>query len=243
MTLTFADYTNIQLRILKFVDNKQSLIDKKAEILNNLFAEHTLDYDSVLYIGFNPSILASKFKKIYITECTDESRQFLSDNNIPVIYLPYDQLITGDQRFECVVAIDEFTTFAVDESDQIEKLSLLCDLTDKLLVTSTRDYKNLDYKTRDLSIPCTILHDQLQTLFIEHHNYDYQNRYSWISQVYELTGSEMIYHGCYNRRAIFFKQMANHVLTENAKHFNIHKNLMYRSLLRKNYEHLISVTF
>ena len=42
---------------------------------------------------------------------------------------------------------------------------------------------------------------------------------------------------------MFFKQLAKFVYDAGAANFTVHKNLMYKSLIKKNYEHVISVQF
>ena len=61
--------------------------------------------------------------------------------------------------------------------------------------------------------------------------------------VYELLGNDANTAGPYNRRSMFFKQMAKFSIDAGAKEFYVHKNLMYKSLIKKNYEHVISISF
>jgi hypothetical protein len=50
-------------------------------------------------------------------------------------------------------------------------------------------------------------------------------------------------YGPFARRSMFFKQMANFSIAAGARQFYVHKNLMYKSLIKKNYEHVISISF
>ena len=61
--------------------------------------------------------------------------------------------------------------------------------------------------------------------------------------VYELYGNKSVVSGPFDRRSMFFKQMAKFSIDAGAKEFYVHKNLMYKSLIRKNYEHVISISF
>jgi hypothetical protein len=56
-------------------------------------------------------------------------------------------------------------------------------------------------------------------------------------------GAEMQKHGPFQRRTMFFKQMAKYTKDAGAVDFMVHKNLMYKSLIKKNYEHVISIKF
>ena len=53
----------------------------------------------------------------------------------------------------------------------------------------------------------------------------------------------LTYNGPYLRRALYFKQLAKFSHDAGAVGFNVHKNLMYKSLIKKNYEHVISIRF
>jgi hypothetical protein len=80
-------------------------------------------------------------------------------------------------------------------------------------------------------------------VFVEHHNYDHNDRNNWSTTVYELQGKESIVYGPFARRSMYFKQMAKFSIDAGAKEFYVHKNLMYKSLIKKNYEHVISISF
>jgi len=42
---------------------------------------------------------------------------------------------------------------------------------------------------------------------------------------------------------MFFKQLAKFSIDAGAVNFLVHKNLMYKSLIKKNYEHVVSIQF
>jgi hypothetical protein len=61
--------------------------------------------------------------------------------------------------------------------------------------------------------------------------------------VYDMQGNDVKITGPFARRSMFFKQMAKFSIDAGAKEFYVHKNLMYKSLIKKNYEHVISISF
>jgi hypothetical protein len=61
--------------------------------------------------------------------------------------------------------------------------------------------------------------------------------------VHEIADNKLITNGPYARRAMFFKQLAKFSADAGAVGFSVHKNLMYKSLIKKNYEHVISIRF
>lgn len=244
MYQSFANYTNIALNAIQFSDDSSAIINKKQEILESLLNTHNLKFDSVLFFGFSPWLLSyNGCENIFATCLTDQVKEYLNSLGKKITYIDENELLDGNQDFDCVVAIDEFTTFAKTETDQREKVDFICDLTNKLLITTVRDYKNQDFKDKDFGLPNALKQGQQAKLFLEYYNYDYQDRYAWLAQVYELTGSEMLYHGTFDRRAMFFKQLAKFSLDAGASKFLVHKNLMYKSLLRRNYEYLIGIEF
>ncbi|NBW58034.1 hypothetical protein EBR43_09720, partial [bacterium] len=50
-------------------------------------------------------------------------------------------------------------------------------------------------------------------------------------------------YGPFARRNMYFKQLAKFSMDAGAENFYVHKNLMYKSLIKKNYEHIITIKF
>ena len=50
-------------------------------------------------------------------------------------------------------------------------------------------------------------------------------------------------YGVFERRTMFFKQLAKFSMDAGAMNFLVHKNIMYKSALKKNYEHVVSIQF
>ena len=59
----------------------------------------------------------------------------------------------------------------------------------------------------------------------------------------DQTDNTMQSFGAFDRRTMYFKQLANFSAAVGAEDFVVHKNLMYKGLIRKNYEHVITITF
>ena len=247
MANTFAEYTNLSLNILKFIDDPRQIIDTKLALFNEVLNGHALEYDSVLFIGFSPWCFSKKFKKIFITCLTDAAAEYLDENDVEYTRLSYTDIINGEEAFECVVALDEFTTFVATEAEQRALVELISECTDKLLITTLRDYKNADFKQKEFSSPEPLVccGEHTAKIITEYHNYNFSpaDRYAWKCKVYELTGDEMIYHGGFMRRAMFFKQLANFTSEVGAKHFGVYKTSMYQSLSRRDNEYIIGIEF
>ena len=75
------------------------------------------------------------------------------------------------------------------------------------------------------------------------HDWSQQHRACWTSYLYRLEALNAECIGEWNRRTMFFKQFAKFAYDSGASDFLVHKNLMYKGILKKNYEHVISVRF
>ena len=111
------------------------------------------------------------------------------------------------------------------------------------VISTVRDYKNQDFKDRDFSIPIAVRNSGDQKIFVESHDWDLADRTRWNTMVYEIMGSSLKTYGIFDRRTMFFKQLAKFSIDAGAVNFMVHKNLMYKSLIKKNYEHVVSIQF
>lgn len=213
------------------IDRKSYLVEAVEEFYNHVS-------DECLFIGFNPAILklATK-KKIYITEVDVAVRDWLVSQNIQFTHIE-----KIEDKFECVVAADEYLTFVKDETSQVAKITDMCDSSKDLFITTVKDYKNQEFKEREYSHPAVIKNNTILS-YVEMHDWSQQNRTNWISYLYRLEGTVAACVGSWDRRTLFFKQFAKFAYDSGASDFLVHKNLMYKSILKKNYEHVISVRF
>jgi hypothetical protein len=111
------------------------------------------------------------------------------------------------------------------------------------VVSTIRDYKNQDYKDREFSQPVSVRNGKDTRIFLENHNWDLKDRTLWDTMIYEIEGSSLKTYGMFDRRTMFFKQLAKFSMDAGAVNFLVHKNLMYKSLIKKNYEHVVSIQF
>lgn len=243
MPPSYAIYTNISVNALSFNPRSQDIITKKQEIIDAIVSHYGQNPTSILFVGFSPLVLGVRYKQIYITNITDETKKYLDSCDIKYTYIDPKDLGQHKKYFSWVVASDEFFTFASSEDEQRSSVELLSALAKNLVVTTLKDYKNQDFKDREFSQPLAVHNHKDTRLFLEYHNYDYEDKNSWTTSVYELQGDSAKFYGPFARRSMFFKQMAKFSLDAGAKNFLVHKNLMYKSLIKKNYEHVISISF
>lgn len=243
MPQSFAKYTETSVNAFEFNPKNQEVVERKQEIVRSVAQHYGRDPASILFYGFSPMMLASNCKNISVTAITPEIKNFLDKQTIKYTYIADDDLGQYRKQFSWVVASDEYFTFASSEQEQLDKIKVTANLAKDLIVTTLRDYKNQDFRDREFSQPLAVHAHSLTKIFLEYHNYDFTDKNSWNTTVYELDGTAAKVYGEFPRRSMFFKQMAKFSIDAGAKNFFVHKNLMYKSLIKKNYEHVISISF
>jgi len=223
---------------------QNEVIDRKREILKSISRHEAFTPKSYLFVGFSGLVITvDQTAEVYVTMIEESIQKKLDKKGVKYTYIDFDDLGNIDKKFDYVVAVDEFFTFANSEDHQRGQIEKLARVTGHSIITSLRDYKNQDYKDKEFSHPLTIRNDGDNKIFLEHHDYDYVDRNSWETTVYEIHDDSLTTYGSFKRRTMFFKQLAKFSADAGSKKFYVHKNLMYKSLIKKNYEHLISITF
>jgi hypothetical protein len=237
------EFTGISPAILAAYNayqRKDDLVERKYQLLQSVFKANNIEGGSILFLGFDPWVLADwKPRHIFVGLITDEVAQYLDDNDVLYTRL-YDDEIYNTIPFDIVVAGDEILTYA--DNNQRDLVDLMSELANELFVTTLRDYKNQPPHARDFSQPTVIKNDDNFSVFLEFHNYEYKVKNHWTSYIYE-NGAAINTYGGFKRQPMFFKQLAKFAYDAGATNFTIHRDLMFKSLVKKSYEHLISVSF
>lgn len=243
MSLDFASYTEISVNALKFNPKSHEVVDRKREIFQSIAEHRGQSPASVLFVGFSPFILTNSVAAPSLTCVTPGIKKYLDSHGIKYTHIDEKELPRHTKNFDWVVAGDEFFTFASTEEQQRTHIDLLSSLAKQLIVTTLKDYKNQDFRDREFSQPLAVRNGKQSKVFLEYHDMDYANKNSWDTTVYEMEGTQCQAHGPYARTSMFFKQLAKFSIDAGAREFYVHKNLMYKSLIKKNYEHVISILF
>ena len=243
--MTFSQYTDAVLSALTFNPKLDDVVARKQEILDGVYRIENLEPQSVLFVGFNPAILSCRARTIAVTEISQTAQDFLTSRKIKYVYIDSKDLGEHRKQFQCVVAMDEYFTFANSDQEQQDKIFKICSLATDFVISTIRDYKNMDFKDRDFSQPITVRSGPDTKIFVENHDWDLRDRTLWNSMVYEISepSSSLVTYGLFERRTMFFKQLAKFSMDAGAVNFLVHKNLMYKSLIKKNYEHVVSIQF
>ena len=221
--MEFKAYTDCLLSAFVHHTRQSDVVKRKKEIIGGVGEFYNIAPDTILYIGFSPAILVEQAAEIYVTEVSENVLAYLTEQKINVTHIPKDKLVDYKKQFQVVVALDEYFTFANTDDGQKLSVAEICNLASEYLITTCKDYKN--------------------QIFLEFHDYDLQDRLSWKTTVHEVLGNKLTVAGAFARRAMFFKQLAKFAYDAEAVNFTVHKNLMYKSLIKKNYEHVISIQF
>jgi hypothetical protein len=239
--MKFSNLSAVVLAAFLSYQRKDDLIRKKYGLLQSIITDSKVNSTSILFLGFDPWILGDwKHYTVNIGMITDEVAEYL--DNAGVVYNRiHDHDLNNTVPSDIVVAVDEFLTYAQNDN-QRDLVNLISELTNSLFITTVRDYKNLALHARDFSPPTVIKNDTGFSTFLEFHNYEYKVKNKWESYIYQ-NGTNINIHGPFHRQPLFFKQLAKFAYDAGATDFMVHRDLMFKSLLKKSYEHIISVKY
>lgn len=233
----FCHFSSVTLGSFKSYSNTTELVNRKLDILHKT-TDPNLDGD-YLFVGFSPACLLID-RHFYIAEVEQDVVDFLTAKQAKFTRVDLDQV--NDKSFDYTVALDEYYTFAESEQEQVSMIAQLSRVTKQRLITSLRDYKNQDFREKDFGTPIMIHNQQAKKIYLECHDHS-PNCSQWHSLVYELLGDQCVLHGPYSRLPVYFKQLAKFSYDAGAQDFSVEKKLMYKGLIRKNFEHVISITY
>jgi hypothetical protein len=241
MSTSFEKYSDILLDAFCLNAKSVELAHKKQEILNELFNHYDIASGKVLFIGFSPAITTLNNYDIYVSDVSQEVRNYL--DSIKKSYTFVDRNNLTSKSFDVVIAVDEFLTFADSDSDQRSLVEQVSDITKNIFVTTLRDYKNQDFKDREFSLPIAIKSPDNKKIYFEHYEYSTTDRNMFYGTSYAVSDEDVIVIGPFKRRSMFFKQLAKFSFDAGAKNFLVHQNLMHKSIIKKNYEHILTIKF
>jgi dsDNA-binding SOS-regulon protein len=241
----FDNYTDAVCSALANHPKQQEVVARKQEILREVSEFHNFTPASVLYVGFTPSILDCRAKSVSVTEISDAAKEYLDQHKVKYTYIDHKNLADYSKKFDVVVALDEYFTFASSDQEQQDQIRLFCSLTKEFLISTLKDYKNQDFKDKEFSHPALIRKNNRIFSYLEVHDWDVKDRSQWSTMVHEISspGNILKSWGEFQRRTMYFKQLAKFSHDAGAADFVVHRNLMYKSLIKKNYEHVISIRF
>jgi hypothetical protein len=221
------------------------IVAKKQDILSNVAQFHNLIPTTVLCVGFSSFLFVDYARPVSVTAVSSEAREYLTLCGVEFAYIPETELDAYHKQFQLVVAVDEYFTYSDSEQGQKDAIAKICNLADSCVITTLRDYKNQDYRDREFSQPAVARTVDTATVFLQNHSWDTEDRSAWSTMIYAIVqnNNSLKSFGEFARRTMYFKQLAKFSTDAGAGGFLVHKNLMYKGLTSKNYEHVITIKF
>lgn len=208
------------------------IISRKTESFLKIL-KNKGEIKTVLHCGFGP-VAIGLAKEGYKVSLMDSSL-------VPAEYADLFVETDFNSRFDAVIALDEYLTFANDEDEQKEMILNICDLTKEILIVTLSDYKNMPESNKEYSEPQGYKTKDGYVTYLEKNT---RGRNFFTTKVYKIDEKdELTVYGAINRRMLFFKQLARQAEDNKSVSFNFQKNLMYKGMLKKNYEHIIAINF
>tara|TARA_A100001011_G_C14306261_1_gene843298 strand:- start:2459 stop:3217 length:759 start_codon:yes stop_codon:yes gene_type:complete len=232
------------------VNKTLEVAETKTNIINKVLNGQNKDNMKVLSIGCNLVVmgLAKQGHDVTVVNATDSCIE--SINNVFKLPMKLDtdpdgavNLMVQEQKFDLVLALDQSLTFFDTEEQQKQFISILSKLTKGKLITSLVDYKNQTSQSRMSDLPLTVSINNKQNMFINHRTWDPTDRQRFINHWLQIEEDKLQGTSKTVRRTMYFKQLAKFTSDNGGKNFSIHKNLFYKPLLSKAFEHVISIDY
>lgn len=216
--------------ISKWLDIAQT----KFEIIDKLFASLNIKPNRILFPTFNPLILL--IEQHY--DCVvvgDQSLKYSWQSSSDFV-----DNIEESGSVDVCLALDEYFTYAANETEQRDLLSAIQKNLRGYLVTTLQDYKNHAPHKRN-AVEASYNNN---LIIIEENIIDRNNRQNWENYIYCIENhNDLTVLGPMPRRTMYFKQLAKYCSDLKGTQFTVQKNLLYRGFYKKNYEHIITCKF
>ena len=151
--------------------------------------------------------------------------------------------VAQDIKFDWVIAPDEWITYAATEDDQKQMLSLISKITRKGFFTTVKDYKNMYSNQRYFEEPFVLRTDNGDAIVVRKREWDQVDRQAWIQENFIIHNEELYICKRYNRRTMYFKQLAKFAYDLGSKSFSVDKKNMYKPAFSKTFEYIVTITF
>jgi len=146
-------------------------------------------------------------------------------------------------KFDYVIAPDELLTYAKNETEQKQILSILSKISNKAFITTIKDYKNMYASQRYFEEPFTLRSYKGSAIVIRKREWDQVDRQAWIQENYIIHNNELIICEPRNRRTMYFKQLAKFSSDLGSKSYTVDKKIMYKPAFSKTFEYIVTIKF
>jgi hypothetical protein len=216
----------------RWIEQSQAKFDIFEKLFNSLPIKNI---ETIILPSFNPVVLLlEQHYKCTVVASQSIKYSWQSSSNF------VDSITDINQPADIVLALDEYLTYANSEQEQRDALAKLKDVTGGTLVTTLQDYKNAAPHKRN-TVDAVNNNDHI---VVEQNMLDKINRQIWKTHIYFIENQrDFTVLNAENRRTMYFKQLAKYSSDLNGSGFTVQKNLLYRGFFKRNYEHIITLTF
>jgi hypothetical protein len=145
--------------------------------------------------------------------------------------------------FDYVIAPDELLTYADNEEQQRQLLSLISKIANIAFVTTIKDYKNMYSNQRYFEEPFVLRTDSGDAIVVRKREWDQTDRQAWVQENFIIHNKELYICKHYNRRTMYFKQLAKFSSDLGSKSFEVDKKNMYKPAFSKTFEYVVTIKF
>ena len=146
-------------------------------------------------------------------------------------------------KFDYVIGPDEILTYANDENEQKQMLSMISKIADKSFITTIKDYKNMYSNQRYFEEPFVLRTDKGDAIVVRKREWDQVDRQAWIQENFIIHNEKLYICETYKRRTMYFKQLAKFSSDLGSTHFSVDKKNMYKPAFSKTFEYVVTIKF
>ena len=219
------------------------LVELKADIVTNVMEFEAGNYMSCCVMGFNPILwkLCKDYPNFeYNMVCYDDQEVAFAKQHEDLQHI---NCYTADEiepkgQFDMVLALDSYFTRFGTEQAQKDAIALAHGLTNNVLVTTIKDFKNIKSIDRLIDPPMVINSRSDSHVFVCHREWNTQDKQRFTEIMYQLSNGEMKSFTKEDKRTLYFKQLAKYVHDLGCSSFKISQTQFYKNLFSRSYEYI-----
>lgn len=221
----------------------RKLVKLKADIITNVMEMEAGTYSSCCVMGFNPilwHLCADMPDFEYNLVCFDEEEAQFARNHEDLKHLNVYTVneIKPEGQFDIVLALDSYFTRFGTEQDQKDTITLTHGLTNNVLVTTIKDFKNIKSIDRLIDPPMVINSKTDSHVFVCHREWNAQDKQRFTEIMYQLSNGDMKSFTKEEKRTLYFKQLAKYIHDLGCSSFKISQTQFYKNLFSRSYEYI-----
>ena len=151
--------------------------------------------------------------------------------------------VAQEIKFDYVIGPDEYLTYANDETEQKQKLSIISKIVNKSFITTIKDYKNMYANQRYFEEPFVLRTNKGDAIVVRKREWDQVDRQAWVQENFIIHNEELYICPQYKRRTMYFKQLAKFSSDLGSTHFSVDKKNMYKPAFSKTFEYVVTIKF